>query len=1820
MRSWGPILVIMLLSIHLANVSSEPVSRTPRPVSLPCPPIDHTAPIHVDNDVELDAMAVLKGWPGDGSEGDPYRIENMEFGPLYRTAIYIGNTTKHVVLDNCTFNGTMIHFHEISNISVEGCVVNLTIMPGIDYALYFEVGWNIDISNCTLLGSGNFAGVYLNHVYDLNFSKITIKGFQYGVLVQAVERALFSDNSYRCQSKGLDLYYCDRVRIIGDLFINIEGKGASVFASDNVDILNCSFFGNPYGVYFDRSTYSDVNGSYFLDCPYGFYIKQSTTHHINVTENEFKNSSLYLGSWSVEWIRIRGNMIHGFTRGDLTPGQPVLAANGPYGRVEDNTFIGAPVAMELGSDFKVVSNNTIKNCGIGIRQEGRDFVIVNNTIEVTECAIELSQTSVEIYNNNMTGGGLGYKTMRAFLPISQNNTVNGKPFYFLNNTDMKGKSIGVDPGQVYLSQVTNLDLTGLDLDRATDAIGLYDCNHINISDSRITNGSYGIRGKYGNLISVRDCDLKNQTYCILTENVNDLMVKNTKMRISEYGVLVSGGDDPVLTSNTMSSVEYGIYVYSSYYPVIKENKISARYMGVQTELESLIENNTIWSNLTNKYGIVVCDECSIYDNIMWGCGIYLEDQYRGFFSDIPQNNSVNGKRVLKIESVDMAGIKVPSDIGQLILRSVSNAKVSDLTINNATAGIQAYRCNRLAIDNCTLLGQEYGLVSIRTDGLTVKDSRIGQCFKGVYVYTGWRSNIHDNEIFDAEFGIEVESAPEFGICYNTISGISDMGISIKWDAGDGRNNSKVSYNTISNCGGTCISVYSCWYVSITHNVLKNSNNGIRIEEVNDHIINDNTITDMEGKGISGEANNRINVCWNSISRCHDDAISFINGGGGTHIIRNNVIDRAGGGIYERDVFELIMTNNTFTKGGLFIDYRGMGRNFNIPDNNTVDGKPLLFLQDVNLGEDILEGEYGQILLFDVSFLKIIDMELSDTYAGILGYNCKYILIEACTFIDDVYGLKMQYSTDIHLSHNEFVRCTYGAQLHNYGYENKYISPVANNLFMNCDDYGLDVRTYLHDVYLIHNNSFVNNRQEPVFQPQEGSSQAFDQHGNNVWNTSGGKGNYWDEHEPVDSNYDGIPDNPYKIDRSELGSTAKDHFPMPNRHPSRPRELKAHNSLGSPNINLWWTYPWFTGDVDYGKCYFHIYRGTSPDNMVLIDAIEYIDAPTYTDITDKEEGRYYYCVTAYNFQGESYRSNIVYVDVDILAPRVEILSPLQGQGINTSYVNVRINITDTNEVTTKLKLDDYSWVNIGNRTEYTYYGLLQGLRNIQLQSYDRYHNTFEAEVSFYIDYTGPDLNVSLLGPSRQFTNREEIEVEVRLKDAYSKINKLEYSLDGGPWNELDYPGIYRSDHQIPVGSDGYHSIDFRAFDELGNFRYDTLNFIRDREEPELTARAPKDGDVIDSPVLIANWTATDILSGIDKVVVDVDGLQWEMGATWGNTLIGDLEPGEHLLILTAYDRAGNYNITRIDFLVDLEVPTVEILEPRNNSYLKGPGVNITWNGTDGDGSLVEYLISIDGGEWIDVGSAHFFVRAELPYGTHTARVRAVDISGKYAEDSVTFTLDWVPPVVISHYPKGDDVQTHVYGWVFFSEEMDPESIDIRCALYVEDVRLVSGRNLTFSLPMLAPGTMVGIEVAGRDLAGNPVLHSWSFTTTMKGTITGRIVDENGNPIEGASVYCSADMNRVTDDHGEFILKVDMGPGRIEVSKPGYETGMFDFDVGAGEIYDMGNLVIVKIDEGEDEGSHLPVIFVVIVIFVIVAALLALMFYVARKKETGVRWEE
>ncbi len=166
-------------------------------------------------------------------------------------------------------------------------------------------------------------------------------------------------------------------------------------------------------------------------------------------------------------------------------------------------------------------------------------------------------------------------------------------------------------------------------------------------------------------------------------------------------------------------------------------------------------------------------------------------------------------------------------------------------------------------------------------------------------------------------------------------------------------------------------------------------------------------------------------------------------------------------------------------------------------------------------------------------------------------------------------------------------------------------------------------------------------------------------------------------------------------------------------------------------------------------------------------------------------------------------------------------------------------------------------------------------------------------------------------------------------------------------------------------------------------------------PRALITSPTDGDTVSGTVTITTTSAADIfIDGVKKV-------KKSTSYSWDTTSYAD---GVHE-IRAKYRRTNEIiHVTVNNDGEDTTPPTISIGYPGDGSTIATTDVTVTWSGSDSGSGIDFYEIQLDGGAWTNKGTSTSHTYTGLAETTHTVNVRAWDVAGNDATDTVTFTVD------------------------------------------------------------------------------------------------------------------------------------------------------------------------------------------------------------------------
>ncbi|MDH5716063.1 MAG: hypothetical protein OEZ22_00320 [Spirochaetia bacterium] len=194
----------------------------------------------------------------------------------------------------------------------------------------------------------------------------------------------------------------------------------------------------------------------------------------------------------------------------------------------------------------------------------------------------------------------------------------------------------------------------------------------------------------------------------------------------------------------------------------------------------------------------------------------------------------------------------------------------------------------------------------------------------------------------------------------------------------------------------------------------------------------------------------------------------------------------------------------------------------------------------------------------------------------------------------------------------------------------------------------------------------------------------------------------------------------------------------------------------------------------------------------------------------------------------------------------------------------------------------------------------------------------------IDNTAPEISVVtdpvlVVDSSGRAFGPSNVNIDLKVIDNYSGVKKMEYSLDGGAYQEYAGP--------INLSEVGYHQLKYRAIDNLGNQSTEkSISLEIDANAPKVSIQSERrliqlGEQQFTSRDNIFKINVMDEESGIQQILVKVDGEADFRPYT--NPIRFELE-GNHTIEAKAIDRVGNQTETRrLDFIVDDNPPKTSI---------------------------------------------------------------------------------------------------------------------------------------------------------------------------------------------------------------------------------------------------------------------------------------------------------
>ncbi|MFP4608333.1 MAG: Ig-like domain-containing protein, partial [Candidatus Aenigmatarchaeota archaeon] len=542
--------------------------------------------------------------------------------------------------------------------------------------------------------------------------------------------------------------------------------------------------------------------------------------------------------------------------------------------------------------------------------------------------------------------------------------------------------------------------------------------------------------------------------------------------------------------------------------------------------------------------------------------------------------------------------------------------------------------------------------------------------------------------------------------------------------------------------------------------------------------------------------------------------------------------------------------------------------------------------------------------------------------------------------------------------------------------------------------------------------------------------------------------------------------------------------------------------------------------------------------VRLDTQDWIDVGTDTEHTFQgvEDGNHTVEVRAWD-NASNFQIDSADFTVDATPPEIDITTPDEGESFNTDDVTVGWagNDSTTGIDFYEVKIDGQDWIDMGNDTEYTFTGLEDGEHTVKVRAWDNASNYNTQSVTFTVDTTAPEVDI-VAPPQDETLSERDVTVEWEGNDTTTGIDLYEVRIDGWEWIDVGTD----TEYNLSDLEDGEHTVEVRAWDLVGNYDSDIVDFYVDASSPEIEVTSPDESEHFASDSVTVEWGGIDETSGIDYYDVQIDNGNWVNVGSATNHTFSNLTDGEHLVKVRAWDNAGNNNTGTVNFTVDTTSPELNIIAPQQNEIFSESNVTMEWEGNDSTTGVGLYEIRIDSDDWINMGTDTEYTFTGLQDGEHTVELRASDEVGNHETMSVDFTVDTTPPEIEIISPGDGETLNETEVTIEWSGEDGGTSIDHYKVRIDDGSWNEVGSDTSYTFSELEEGEHT-VEVQAVDGAGNLNSVSVDFEVSVEEEEPMIVVHDFAvEPTEGEApltVNITAEIENEGTAPGEISLYID-----------------------------------------------------------------------------------
>ena len=247
-------------------------------------------------------------FPGDGSQSNPYRIENYNITTRVTTGIFIFATSKYFVIKNCLISATHIGIN-IENVAKSTATIENCTVIGQFYGISVKNSANVTIRDNTL--KDNYLGIYTSFSNEtLILENKCVQNTIYGMRISESDNCSVENNYVKQNRYGIYMFESSFCMVKKNFCLNNEIAG--IYGSL---IGNCTFIENNCinnfqdGIRISKSENCILSKNIIsYNLIYGIKLLDSSNFLINLNEISYNlNYGIYI---SHSYIHSKDNVIH----------------------------------------------------------------------------------------------------------------------------------------------------------------------------------------------------------------------------------------------------------------------------------------------------------------------------------------------------------------------------------------------------------------------------------------------------------------------------------------------------------------------------------------------------------------------------------------------------------------------------------------------------------------------------------------------------------------------------------------------------------------------------------------------------------------------------------------------------------------------------------------------------------------------------------------------------------------------------------------------------------------------------------------------------------------------------------------------------------------------------------------------------------------------------------------------------------------------------------------------------------------------------------------------------------------------------------------------------------------------------------------------------------------------------------------------------------------------------------------------------------------------------------------------------------------------